>query len=53
MAGSPKTIVANSTPISTGRVEESMETEEERTFAVKVDHVLKGSLLRTMGGNRL
>jgi len=42
MAGGPETIIANAALILTGKVTENMETEEERTFAVKVDHIFKG-----------
>ena len=42
VAGGPDTIIENSTLILTGKVTKSMEKEEERTFTVKIDHVLKG-----------
>lgn len=42
MAGGPDTVIENSTLILAGTVTGNMETEEERTFAFKVDHVLKG-----------
>ncbi|NMB42165.1 MAG: sodium ion-translocating decarboxylase subunit beta [Firmicutes bacterium] len=42
VAGGPETIIANSALILTGKVTKSMEKEEERTFTVKIDHVLKG-----------
>ncbi len=43
MAGGPATVIANSTLILTGKVTENMEAEEERTFAIRVDRVLKGN----------
>lgn len=42
MAGGPDTVIENSTLILTGTVTGNMETEEERTFALRVNHVLKG-----------
>jgi hypothetical protein len=42
MASGPETVITNSTLILTGKVIESKETEEERTFVLLVDHVFKG-----------
>lgn len=42
VAGSPENVISNSTLILTGKVISSNEAEEERTFTVLVDRVLKG-----------
>lgn len=42
MVGSPEEVISNSTLILTGKVIRSSESEEERTFTVLVDRVLKG-----------
>ena len=42
VAGSPENVISNSTLILTGKVISSNEVEEERTFTVLVDRVLKG-----------
>jgi len=42
MVGSPEKVISNSTLILTGEVNRSNESEEERTFTVLVDRVLKG-----------
>jgi len=44
VAGSPENVISGSTLILTGKVISSNEVEEERTFAVLVDRVLKGEL---------
>jgi hypothetical protein len=43
IAGGPETVVTGSTLILTGKVTANQEAEEERTFTVKVDRLLKGS----------
>ncbi|MBC7075585.1 MAG: hypothetical protein H5T98_05865 [Syntrophomonadaceae bacterium] len=42
LVGSPENVISNSTLILTGKVISSNEVEEERTFTVLVDRVLKG-----------
>jgi len=42
MVGSPEKVISNSTLILTGKVIKSNESEEERTFTVSGDRVLKG-----------
>ena len=42
VVGSPENVISNSTLILTGEVISSNEVEEERTFTVSVDRVLKG-----------
>lgn len=45
IAGGPETVITNSTLILTGKVIKSNEAEEERTFTVLVDRVLKGDYI--------
>ncbi|MEW6425331.1 MAG: hypothetical protein AB1523_11430 [Bacillota bacterium] len=43
LVGSPEQVIANSTLILTGKVTESKDLEDERSFTVFVDRILKGT----------